>query len=227
MRAGDHSPLPIPHSLKTIALPTWWLWQGCCTRSHSELGREKPLRQWYSVLRRGRVGRCQVCKAIVTETYPLPISNPPISRWAGFACASLLVMESKMAEFFDVDKSIRRLLTLARNGTTTTCKGMSEHHGHGFQNNGIRLIYDHLKVVTQVCEDRELPCLPSLVTTDNHIDHGDGEPFVFFEKYARAAGYNFDDYTEFWKRQRRISSKYARVTERAARLQNCTVLNVR
>lgn len=49
--------------LKCCALPTWWSWRGSCTRSHSEHGREMPLRLWYSVLRRGRVGRCQVCKA--------------------------------------------------------------------------------------------------------------------------------------------------------------------
>src|SRR6478735_8668761 len=41
---------------------TWWSWRGGRTRSHSEHGRETPLRQWYFVLRRGRVGRCQVCK---------------------------------------------------------------------------------------------------------------------------------------------------------------------
>lgn len=45
------------------SLPTWWLWRGGCTRSHSEHGRETPLRRWYFVLRRGRVGRCQVCQA--------------------------------------------------------------------------------------------------------------------------------------------------------------------
>lgn len=44
------------------ALLTWWLQRGGCTRSHSELGRETPLRQWYFVSRRGRVGRCQVCQ---------------------------------------------------------------------------------------------------------------------------------------------------------------------
>ena len=51
--------------LKTIscALPTWWLWRGGCTRSLSEHGRETPLRPWYFVSRRGRVGRCQVCKS--------------------------------------------------------------------------------------------------------------------------------------------------------------------
>ena len=39
---------------------TWWSWRGARTRSHSELGRENPPRQWYCVLRRGRVGRRQV-----------------------------------------------------------------------------------------------------------------------------------------------------------------------
>jgi hypothetical protein len=39
---------------------TWWLWRGANTRSHPELGRENPQRPWYCVLRRGRVGRCQV-----------------------------------------------------------------------------------------------------------------------------------------------------------------------
>ena len=49
--------------IKCCALPTWWFWRGGCTRSHSEHGRETPQRRWYFVLRRGRVGRCQVCKA--------------------------------------------------------------------------------------------------------------------------------------------------------------------
>ena len=55
--------------LKTYscALPTWWLWRGGCTRSLSEHGRETPLRPWYFVLRRGRVGRCQVCKTQLHE----------------------------------------------------------------------------------------------------------------------------------------------------------------
>ena len=47
----------------SCALPTWWLWRGGRTRSLSEHGRETPLRPWYFVLRRGRVGRCQVCQA--------------------------------------------------------------------------------------------------------------------------------------------------------------------
>ena len=43
---------------------TWWLWRGARTRSHPELGRENPLRQWYYVLRHGRVGRRQVFKGL-------------------------------------------------------------------------------------------------------------------------------------------------------------------
>ena len=48
--------------LNCCVSPTWWLLRGGRTRSLSEHGRETPLRQWYSVLRRGRVGRCQVCQ---------------------------------------------------------------------------------------------------------------------------------------------------------------------
>src|SRR5690606_30994375 len=66
-----HSPFTIHHSsfliLKTCVLPTWWLLRGGCTRSHSEHGRETPLRQWYFVLRHGRVGRCQVCQTHVLQ----------------------------------------------------------------------------------------------------------------------------------------------------------------
>ena len=44
------------------SLPTWWSWRGDHTRSHPEHGRETPLRQWYFVSRRGRVGHRQVRK---------------------------------------------------------------------------------------------------------------------------------------------------------------------
>ena len=43
-------------------LPAWWLLQGDQTRSHPELGRQTPSRQWYFVSRHGRVGRRQACK---------------------------------------------------------------------------------------------------------------------------------------------------------------------
>ncbi len=39
---------------------TWWSWREVNTRSHPELGRENSQRRWYSVSRRGRVGRRQV-----------------------------------------------------------------------------------------------------------------------------------------------------------------------
>ena len=47
-----------------------------CTRSHPELGRETPQRQWYSVLRRGRVGRCQACKVQDITTNTNHTNNP-------------------------------------------------------------------------------------------------------------------------------------------------------
>ena len=55
---------------------TWWLLRGGNTRSHSELGREDPQRRWYCVLRRGRVGRCQVLQAHEGSYYL--ISIPPL-----------------------------------------------------------------------------------------------------------------------------------------------------
>ena len=59
------------------ALPTWWSWRGGCTRSHSEHGRETPQRRWYFVLRRGRVGRCQVCKTQHVSSHNYENWNKP------------------------------------------------------------------------------------------------------------------------------------------------------
>ncbi len=58
------------HDLKTPVIassffcpsPAWWLLQGGQTRSHPELGRQTPQRQWYYVSRPGRVGRRQACE---------------------------------------------------------------------------------------------------------------------------------------------------------------------
>ena len=58
-----YSPIALIQLLNLCSSPTWWLWRSGCTRSHSELGRETLQRQWYFVLRHGRVGRCQVCQA--------------------------------------------------------------------------------------------------------------------------------------------------------------------
>ena len=41
--------------------------EGPNTRSHPELGREIPLRRWYCVLRRGRVGRRQAFKGQISS----------------------------------------------------------------------------------------------------------------------------------------------------------------
>jgi hypothetical protein len=52
--------------------------EGPYTRSHPELGRENPQRQWYCVLRRGRVGRRQVFRTEAGKTKPqsIPGHNP-------------------------------------------------------------------------------------------------------------------------------------------------------
>ena len=65
--------------------PTWWLWRGGCTRSHSELGRETPQRRWYYVSRRGRVGRCQVCQE-VSEVSRSKVVRPDARLISSFQC---------------------------------------------------------------------------------------------------------------------------------------------
>lgn len=75
---------------QSCALPTWWFWRGGCTRSHSEHGRETPQRRWYFVLRRGRVGRCQVCKTQDKQTDHLLLCIRPIQtgrRTSGLSIA--------------------------------------------------------------------------------------------------------------------------------------------
>jgi hypothetical protein len=52
--------------------------EGQYTRSHPELGRENPLRQWYYVLRHGRVGRRQAIKAQTSHLSP----NSPSAGWS-------------------------------------------------------------------------------------------------------------------------------------------------
>lgn len=62
--------------------PTWWLWRSGCTRSHSELGRETLQRQWYFVLRHGRVGRCQVCQEHKSNHLLKYIQNTHSAGWS-------------------------------------------------------------------------------------------------------------------------------------------------
>ena len=53
--------------------------QGDQTRSHPELGRQTPQRQWYFVSRHGRVGRRQACKRRNTENrHAAPSSANPL-----------------------------------------------------------------------------------------------------------------------------------------------------
>ena len=56
---------------------TWWSQRGARTRSHPELGRENPPRQWYCVSRRGRVGRRQVHQPPGQSFRPAP-SDPSL-----------------------------------------------------------------------------------------------------------------------------------------------------
>jgi len=67
---GENSPVEMPDQFAFTLLSTWWLLRGGCTRSHSELGRETPQRRWYSVSRRGRVGRCQVYQGVKAHRDP-------------------------------------------------------------------------------------------------------------------------------------------------------------
>ena len=55
-------PVSITSTQTLCPSPAWWLLQGGQTRSHPELGRQTPSRQWYYVSRPGRVGRCQACQ---------------------------------------------------------------------------------------------------------------------------------------------------------------------
>src|SRR5579885_1944665 len=48
------------------------------TRSHPELGREKPLRLWYCVSRRGRVGR----RHVLPPAHTHPTHNTPTAGWS-------------------------------------------------------------------------------------------------------------------------------------------------
>ena len=70
------------------------------TRSHPELGRENPQRQWHCVLRRGRVGRRQVFRT----QKPTPQQNPqnriPIQKTA---------IRSQTSDSYSLPTSVFRL----------------------------------------------------------------------------------------------------------------------
>jgi hypothetical protein len=66
-------------SITLCPSPAWWLWRGVHTRSHLELGRKSPQRQWYFVSRRGRVGRRQACER---QTKSLQTHHPKANQTA-------------------------------------------------------------------------------------------------------------------------------------------------
>ena len=55
----------------------------CNTRSHTELGSQAFQRQWYFVLRHGRVGHCQAIKALM-KNYII------VTGGAGFVGSNLI-----------------------------------------------------------------------------------------------------------------------------------------
>ena len=61
-RRGLQTLPPSPHILRELRRPGGHS-EGPNTRSHPELGRENPQRQWYCASRRGRVGRRQALQA--------------------------------------------------------------------------------------------------------------------------------------------------------------------
>lgn len=73
--------------------PAWWLLRGAHTRSHPELGRQIPQRQWYYDLSHGRVGRCQACQGqILPSSRTLPTKTPRSQKERGvlaFTAAAL------------------------------------------------------------------------------------------------------------------------------------------
>jgi hypothetical protein len=84
---GSASPNPKAGRHDPLGWTTWWPWRGPPTRSHPELGREKPQRPWYCVPRRGRVGRRQVFQprdlpAQGTTPRISPGASPPIAGWS-------------------------------------------------------------------------------------------------------------------------------------------------
>ena len=91
------------------ALPTWWLLRGRCTRSHSEPGREMPQRRWYFVSRRGRVGRCQVCKTqhLVSKNDGRPDANSSRRGSAPATCSPPGHPNQKIRAFPDAQVTTR------------------------------------------------------------------------------------------------------------------------
>jgi hypothetical protein len=88
---GENSPVEMPDQFAFTLLSTWWLLRGGCTRSHSELGRETPQRRWYSVSRRGRVGRCQVYQG-VKDKHRDPFFTLPTAKAVALRSGGLLLL---------------------------------------------------------------------------------------------------------------------------------------
>ena len=66
-----------------------WLLRKGTTRSHSELGRETLLRQWYFSLSCGRVGHCRTFYTLVPYTSYFALS-PPLPSLPSTSCRGFL-----------------------------------------------------------------------------------------------------------------------------------------
>ena len=67
--------------------------EGQNTRSHPELGRENPQRQWYCALRRGRVGRRQARQTAQTHQTLIAGWSKPTLRTTPSGLVSLITVE--------------------------------------------------------------------------------------------------------------------------------------
>ena len=67
--------------------------EGQNTRSHPELGRENPQRQWYCALRRGRVGRRQARQTAQTHQTLIAGWSKPALRTTPSGLVSLITVE--------------------------------------------------------------------------------------------------------------------------------------
>ena len=91
------SPSPVLRPSELRPLPAWWLLQGDQTRSHPELGRQTPSRQWYSVSRHGRVGRRQACKGRRSDDRTWEQRYPPSPTGPSSSCIKQTMTNSPLS----------------------------------------------------------------------------------------------------------------------------------
>ena len=80
---------------------TWWSWREVNTRSHPELGRENSQRRWYSVSRRGRVGRRQVFPMQAAKRIRYSNVTPPHAGWSSPRRREPTIKKNRALDPFD------------------------------------------------------------------------------------------------------------------------------